>query len=134
MSRQRLAALSTIIAVLAPAEAAAIDLKFHSREYKLMLEPGKFDVKQPGSAVGEFWEEKLTKILAEQLDKRKDGTSRHRGRLELSFKYDSGKGTVSDEVARRALRLFTGLQAGLGDWVSRQRDTKASIALPTDCH
>jgi hypothetical protein len=84
MSRQRLAALSAIIAVLAPAEAAANDLKFHSREYKLMLEPGKFDVKQPNGRVGEFWDEKLTKIIAEQLDKRKDGTSRHRGRLEDS--------------------------------------------------
>jgi hypothetical protein len=37
----RLAALSAILAVLAPAGVATNDLKFHSREYKLMLEPGK---------------------------------------------------------------------------------------------
>jgi hypothetical protein len=323
MSRQHLAALSAIMVVLAPAGAAASDIKFHSREYKLILEPGKFDVKQPRSTVGEFWNEKLTRIIVEQLDKRKDGTSRHRGHLddsvqrhvvfrdtrgcalndhgyifreriklangqpnrkdrevtlkfrtpdlflaaaarprddakakfeediapllvrtvsasgdetaafvepplmrslfsvsisrdvnpdvqfstledvtaryrglkdrleragmkrsdltaelvdggrihelvfagafvdlgnkldaefdltlwyregtlgsaapvtaELSFKYGSDKGTVTDEVARRALRLFTGLQARLGDWASPQRETKTSIALPTGC-
>jgi hypothetical protein len=41
-------------------------------------------VKQPGSPVSEFWDEKLTEIIAEQLDKRKDGRPRHRGRLEES--------------------------------------------------
>jgi hypothetical protein len=74
MFRQRLAALSAIIAVFTPGGAAGNDLKFHSRECKLMLALGKFDMKQAGSTVGQFWDEKLTRIIAEQLDKRKDGT------------------------------------------------------------
>jgi len=49
---------------------------------------------------------------------------------EISFKYETESGRVSEAVARRALKLFQAMQEGLGDWLSLEHATKTSLALP----
>jgi hypothetical protein len=49
---------------------------------------------------------------------------------ELSYRYETDKGDVSDGVARRALVLFKGLQTGLEDWASGEHETKTALGLP----
>src|SRR4051794_26590635 len=47
-----------------------------SREYKLMLLPERFDIKNPAKTVDEFWEE-LKAVIAKALDRRDNGQLRH---------------------------------------------------------
>jgi hypothetical protein len=49
-----------------------------SREYKLMLRPERFDIKDPAKTVGEFWEN-LKTVIAEDIGRRDDGGPRHQG-------------------------------------------------------
>jgi hypothetical protein len=50
---------------------------------------------------------------------------------EISFKYETENGRVSEAVAWRALKLFQAMQEGLGDWLSLEHATKTSLALPS---
>jgi hypothetical protein len=58
------------------------------------------------------------------------GTSPEPFTAEISFKYETESGRVSEAMARRALKLFQAMQEGLGDWLTLERATKTSLALP----
>jgi hypothetical protein len=77
--RWHLLGLSWIVVLLASAGAAA---EIRSREYKLMLDPEKFNAQDVGATVDRFWDEALSKIIATELDKRRNGKPRHKGSFE----------------------------------------------------
>jgi hypothetical protein len=58
------------------------------------------------------------------------GTSPEPLTAEISFKYETDSGRLSEAVARRALKLFQAMQEGLEDWLSLEHATKTSLALP----
>jgi hypothetical protein len=59
----------------APAGAVAVELNLESREYKLALDPAKFDFREPQKTAGEFWT-KLTQIIDASLGKGAGGKVR----------------------------------------------------------
>ncbi len=73
----------SILVLLAPAAASAEGIQIESREYKLMLDPGKFADNQ-AAAVERFWNDKggLKQVIDQHLD-RKDGVPRSKGSFEL---------------------------------------------------
>lgn len=74
----RLLVLCAMLLAASPVAIAA-EFKLDSREYKLALEPTKFDFKNPGKTVDAFWEDKLKGIIADALGKTKKGKARHKG-------------------------------------------------------
>ncbi len=52
---------------------------------------------------------------------------------EISFKCDLSGGNMPGKVARRALDLFIGMQADLGDYVNSAHSSKTEMALPKPC-
>ncbi|MFA1623292.1 hypothetical protein ACDY96_10770 [Rhizobium mongolense] len=52
---------------------------------------------------------------------------------EISFKCETKNGEMPGKAARRALKLFIGMQTELGDWVSADFSSKTALALPGDC-
>lgn len=62
--------------------AVAAEFKLDSREYKLALEPARFDFKNPGKTVDALWEEKLKGIIAAALGETKKGKARHKGKFD----------------------------------------------------
>jgi hypothetical protein len=64
------------------AAASAAELKLESREYKLMLKPAGFIGSEPDKAVRTFWDQQLKPIIAERLDRRKNGKTRDKESFE----------------------------------------------------
>nr|WP_250814022.1 hypothetical protein [Neorhizobium tomejilense] len=54
--------------------------------------------------------------------------------VEFSFKCDTPNGEMSGKTAKRALGIFTKLQADLGDYLNSQHSSKTVLALPVGCH
>ncbi|MGO7443602.1 hypothetical protein ACC668_02700 [Rhizobium ruizarguesonis] len=52
---------------------------------------------------------------------------------EMSFKCATIDGEIPGTAARRALDLFVGLQADLGDYVNTDHSSKTAMALPEGC-
>lgn len=79
--RARPFALLVLCAMLLASSGGAVAGEFtlDSREYKLMLEPARFDFKNPGKTVDAFWEQKLTAIITDALGKTKKGKARSKG-------------------------------------------------------
>ena len=76
---------SSALALLATcAAAAADDVRLQSREYKLMLEPKRFDRLAPQRVVDQLWTTKLTGIIGTRLDTRNDGGTRAKGKFDKS--------------------------------------------------
>jgi hypothetical protein len=66
-----------------PAVSAAAGLQLDSREYKLLLDPAKFSGEQPEGIIGKFWDQQLKPIIAQRLDRRKNGEARDKGKFAL---------------------------------------------------
>ena len=77
----RLLVLCTML-LAGSGSAVAAEFTLDSREYKLALEPRKFDFKNPGKTVDAFWEDKLKGIIADALGKTKKGKARHKGNFD----------------------------------------------------
>jgi len=52
---------------------------------------------------------------------------------EISFKCAIVNGDMPGKTARRALALFVGMQADLGNWVNSEHSSKTALALPGNC-
>jgi hypothetical protein len=89
-------ALCLTAALAESADARAEGLKLDSREYKLMLEPAKFQGKPLKKAVDEFWEKHLVEIIEKRLDRRSNGKPRHKD----SFKLDEERHVVFRDTAK----------------------------------
>lgn len=77
----RLLVLCTML-LAGSGSAVAAEFKLDSREYKLALEPAKFDFKNPGKTVDALWQDKLKGIIADALGKTKKGEARHKGKFD----------------------------------------------------
>jgi len=52
---------------------------------------------------------------------------------EISFKCTIDDGEMAGKAARRALKLFNGMQSELGDWLNLKHSSKTALALPGAC-
>jgi hypothetical protein len=79
MTARFVIASSALALVATCAAATAQEPKLQSREYKLMLDPKRFDRLAPQRVVDQLWTTKLAGIIATHLDKRSDGGTRAKG-------------------------------------------------------
>jgi hypothetical protein len=98
--RYVLLTLFSVFPGLTSVEAWAVGIKLDSREYKLMLAPGKFADDEAGRSVDHFWDEALKPIIA-GLDTRENG----RPRFKKDFKLDKERHVLFRDTEKCLLAL-----------------------------